>query len=224
MTTPHQLLARRTATAPAAPFVTWYGPDGRVELSTVTFSNAVAKLCGLLDTEIGVTAGEQVRLDLPLHWQLSVWLAATDALGLAVTSGDEGEAAVVATMNPDCDLPGQQVLVPSSPLGLPGPPAPPGVIDQGREAPGQPDIFPATGAAGRLHDSDRWLALDEAADVCRSIADRIGLSPGGRLGIVDGPADRLLGCYLLPLVMTGSVVLRQDPTADVTSEGITASW
>ncbi len=224
MTTPHQLLTRRTATNPAAPFVTWYGPDGRVELSAATFSNAVAKLCGLLEAEIGVAPGDQVRLDLPLHWQLSVWLAASDALGLDVTTDEEGAAAVVATMNPDCDLPGQKVLVPSSPLGLPGPPAPAGVIDQGREAPGQPDIFPATGAAGRVRNADRWLAADEVADTCRDLAERIGLNPGGRLGILTGPKDRLLGCYLLPLVMAGSVVLRQDPGADVTSEGITANW
>ena len=166
--TPQQLLAQRTATDSAAPFITWYGPDGRVELSAATFSNAVAKLAGLLESEIELQAGDHVRLDLPLHWQLSVWLAACDALGADVSMKETANPTVVATMNPYCDLAGEKVLVPSNPLGLPGPPAPVNVIDQAREVPGQPDVFPVTGAAGRVWSTGSWLPADDVEAECHS--------------------------------------------------------
>ena len=63
------LLTRRRD--PAAPLVTWIDGPHRVELSTTTVINGVAKVANALATDLD--AGSRVRLDLPWHWQLPIW-------------------------------------------------------------------------------------------------------------------------------------------------------
>ena len=223
--TPYQRLARRAAENGAAPFVTWYGTDGsRIDLSATTFANAVAKLAGLLDSELEVTPGGSLLLDIPSHWQLSVWLAAGDALGMDIQSNEIGgtEADIVATINPECELPGEKVLVPISPMGLPGPQAPAGFVDQAREAMGQPDVFPDLGEAGRLRYQQHWLADANLVSTCQELAKTAGLATGGRLVISGESADLMLAAYALPLVIDASVVILEDPETDVSAESVSA--
>ena len=44
--------------------------------------NAVAKAGGLLRDELGLTPGDRLSVDLPLHWQLPVWTLASLSVGL----------------------------------------------------------------------------------------------------------------------------------------------
>lgn len=223
--TPYQRLISRAATSGADPFVTWYGGDGsRIDLSVTSFTNAVAKLAGLLNNELAVAPGNTLLLDLPRHWQLSVWLAAADALGMDIEQAGTGvnAADVIATTDPRCELPGEKVLVPTSAMGLPGPSAPVGFVDQAREAMGQPDIFPDLGVTGRIRHQQGWFTDMTLRSHCRELAEASGLKSGGRLAVVDGGPDLLLAAYVLPLTADASIVLVEDPKIDVSAESVTA--
>ena len=68
------------------PLVTHYaGPTQRVELSVASVANAVAKAAGLLRDGLGLPPGEAVvSVDLPVHWQLPVWVMAGLTVGAQV--------------------------------------------------------------------------------------------------------------------------------------------
>lgn len=145
------LLADRVRRRAADPVVTWYGPDGqRAELSALTLATAVAKTAGLLRDEWDVAPGATVRLHLPLHWQLTVWLAACDAAGVTVT-WVPGPVAVSA--GPDAEVvladePEIATVVAVDPFGLRPGPIPRGTWDHSREAMGQPDVLVGPADAG----------------------------------------------------------------------------
>lgn len=77
----------------------------RVELSTTSMANWVAKTVNLLTLGCGVEPGARVSLHLPRHWLLAVWVLAADAVGaeLRVASVDDpsaGDGAAVAVVGP----------------------------------------------------------------------------------------------------------------------------
>ncbi len=222
------MLERRARSAGARPLVTWCGDDGlRAELSSVTFLTAVAKTAAVL-TEWDVPAGSTVRLDLPLHWQLPVWLAACDLAGMTVVA--EGPAEVVAGTDAPLLLaedPAWPVLVSADPLGLPGtPPAAP-LLDHARDAMGQPDAYLEMPAADStwVTVTGTWHRRDIVAEARRS-ADRTGLGPGGRLLVSrETPVPtRWTGVWALPLVADAAVVLCDtlDCRSVAATEGVTA--
>jgi uncharacterized protein (TIGR03089 family) len=216
-------LTARVRRAPAAPFLTWYGVGARVELSAATFGNAVAKTAGFLVDEAEAAPGDSIRLDLDRHWQLPVWVAACDAVGLDVLEGPGGSpTALVATIHPDRQDDAERILVSATPFGLPGEPAGPGFLDHARLAPGQPDVFTGPAASGRLWHRGQWLSGTALIAAAEAEADRAGLEPGGRLEVWPDHAQPALACFAVPLVRSASVVLVADPDADTTAERVTA--
>ena len=107
MTSTSDHLRRALATDPAAPRLTFYDDASgeRVELSTTTLANWVAKTTNLLVLECGVGPGARVSLHLPRHWTTAVWVLAADAVGAEVALGPgrrRGQAASdVAVVGPD---------------------------------------------------------------------------------------------------------------------------
>jgi uncharacterized protein (TIGR03089 family) len=94
---PAEVLAARARRDGAGPFVTFYddATGERVELSTITTLNWVAKVTALLRDELWIEPGSEVGIDLPLHWQtLVVTLATWSAGAVPVTLG--GQVAFVA--------------------------------------------------------------------------------------------------------------------------------
>ncbi|MDK3256153.1 TIGR03089 family protein [Blastococcus capsensis] len=85
-TTPADLLAQALRRSPAAPLVTYYDDAGgeRVELSTTTLANWVAKTANLLQEEFDVGPGSRVALALPVHWQTAAVLLAVWSCGATV--------------------------------------------------------------------------------------------------------------------------------------------
>ncbi len=220
-------LQRRASREGGAPAVTWYGADGqRAELSATSLLTAVAKTAAVLVDEWEVPAGARVRLDLPLHWQLPVWLAACDLAGMTVT--DSAAADVVVGMTPD--PPGDAefpVLVAGGAFGLPGPPPPAPLLDHARDAMGQPDAFlgvPAPDSAWDLG-ARRWDRPD-IAGAARSLAADLGLHPGGRLLVPTGiGAPTLwLAVWATPLLVGAAAVLCEtsDTAAVAAAEHVTA--
>jgi uncharacterized protein (TIGR03089 family) len=221
----YSALGRRVQMRGSDPLLTWCGAGARAELSAVTLANAAAKTAALLADELDAEPGDRLRLDLGLHWQNDVWLAAADALGLEVLVGrDDAEADFVATQDPGCRLAGQRIWVSSSPLGLPEAPAPDGFVDHAREAIGQPDVYAASFPGMKLRLAGEPLVGEALWSQAGAMAATCGLQPGGRLGIVpeSDAAAVALACLAVPLALDASTVLVADRSADVQGERITA--
>lgn len=68
------------------PFVTWLGEAGRIELSGVTYMNAVSKAANMLVDGLECDENSTVDVRLGNHWQSSVWLGAVLANCLSLAN------------------------------------------------------------------------------------------------------------------------------------------
>ncbi|MFC6345537.1 TIGR03089 family protein, partial [Nocardioides hankookensis] len=93
MSTFSDVLARQLRTDPGSPLVTFYdeATGERVELSTTTYANWVAKTASLLVEEHDLERGQRLVVDLPTHWLGTVFLGAAWSVGLVVVGPDDGD-------------------------------------------------------------------------------------------------------------------------------------
>ncbi|WP_203453396.1 TIGR03089 family protein [Jiangella aurantiaca] len=238
--TPAELLRTAVRHDGARPFLTFYddATAERVELSTTTFDNWVAKTAGFLTGGLGAEPGERVALRLPAHWQALAWAAACWSAGVCVVLGDDddvqvavaGPAAVASAAGGAPEVVGLALR----PLG--GrftEPLPPGVTDYAVEVPGYPDHFvplsPPDDAEPALERGGVVHTLGGLADHARQRAEQLGAGPGGRLLVAtDDLGTALVDALLVPLVVGGSAVLvrHEDPAgraARVDAERVTAA-
>lgn len=223
-------LTNRVRKQPADPLITWYGADSaRTELSGVTFATAVAKTAGVLLDDWEVPAGATVRLRLPLHWQLPVWLAACDLAGLVIDWRPGPACDVVVSDTAATALatnPPFPVVTATTAFGLPGAGLPAAVLDHARDAMGQPDVF------GGVPGDGTWLVGDESWDgatiaaAATGLADEVGLTHGGRLLVNRAAATPRIGLavWAAPVLLGAAVVLcpRDDTTRVAAAEHTTA--
>ncbi|TCI95894.1 TIGR03089 family protein [Aeromicrobium sp. IC_218] len=209
MTTLTSLLARRRE--PGRPFVTFYdlGSGERVELSTVTTANWVAKTCGLLVDDLDVEPGTRVRIGLPTHWERVVWALACWQVGAVVVDTD----AEVGVTGPDLDA-SEDVRVALSlrPLGLPFESAPAGFVDYNGVVAGHPDVFVPVDEPGEddLALGLGGLVITHAALVAGAGADR------ARRLLVDADLAAECAAVVAAAAGDGSLVLVTGGTpADV---------
>ncbi len=222
MTVFSEVLATRLRRDAALPLITFYDDSTgeRVELSTTTYANWVAKAASLLVDEHGLERGDTLRVDLPPHWLATVFLGAAWTAGLTVTGSDAPDAVVcgpdgLAAWAPRAgELP---VLACSLlPLGVRFADAvPPGVHDVGLEIWGQPDAFtpwdPPTGD-DLAHDLGGGLVTQQ--EMWTAAAAGSLLTSGGRLLSGANPASPPgIATLSEPLVKSGSLVLvvRTEP-------------
>jgi uncharacterized protein (TIGR03089 family) len=245
--TPADLLRTEVRRDGARPFLTFYddATGERVELSTITFDNWVAKTAGYLTDGLGAESGERVALRLPAHWQALAWAAACWSVGTCVVlPGDDGDSSradgvQVAVVGPDetqtaAGSAPEVVALALRPLGGRfSTPLPSGVTDYAVEVPGYPDRFlpisppddaePALDQAGIVH------TLGGLVDRARQRAEQLGAGPGDRLLVAtDHLGTALLDALLVPLVVGGSAVLvrHENPAgraARVDAERVTAA-
>lgn len=217
-------LTSRVRNHPADPLITWYGPDSaRTELSGVTFATAAAKTAGVLLDDWEVPAGATVRLQLPLHWQLPVWLAACDLAGLVVDWHPDRPCDVVVTDAADTALatnPPFPVVTATTAFGLPTPGLPAAVLDHARDAMGQPDVFgggPGDGAW--LVGDDSWDGATIAA-AATELAGEVRLTPRGRLLVHQTAATPRVGLavWAAPVLLGAAVVLCPRGDSDRVAE------
>ncbi|GAA4803782.1 TIGR03089 family protein [Nocardioides caeni] len=145
------VLAARLRAEPGRPLVTYYdhATGERVELSTTTWANWVAKASSLLVDELGLERGQEIRIDLPPHWLGTVFLGAAWNAGLAVSTSEDPHDLDAVVCGPDTldrwapHAAGPHVLACSLlPLGVRfAEPVPAGVHDVGVEIWSQPDAF-----------------------------------------------------------------------------------
>lgn len=212
-------LQKRVRTSGAAPLVTYVdlATTERTELSATSLANAAAKIANALRDEFELETGARVCLDLPLHWQRSVWCAGVWTAGCLVTTGLQ-PADLVVTTAPRADVAlsagSPTVSVSLHPFGLPVTEAlPPGVEDVTLAVRQQPDAYlfdPPSGQDLALATGDDLLTQTKALASARDLGERCGLQHGGRLlataGEGAGPED-WLACLAVPLACEASVVL-----------------
>lgn len=210
------VLADRLRDDPGRPLVTFYddATGERVELSTTTYANWVAKAGSLLVDELGLERGDDLRIDLPPHWLGLVFAGAAWSAGLVVTDAEEPAAVVCGPDSLErwaADAAERTVLACSLlPMGVRfAEPPPSGVHDVGVEIWSQPDAFTpwdppaaddpavATGDTRATH-----------AELWEAAAAGSLLTSGGRLLVAASPASPPgLATFTEPLAKGGSLVL-----------------
>jgi len=132
----------RTPADPSQPLVTYYdmATGERVELSTTTTANWVAKTSNFLVDDLDAGPGTRIRIGLPSHWLTTVWILSAWNVGAAVVD----QAADIGLSGPD--LVGDEahrVAASLRPLGGRFAQPPHGFLDLGAEVPGHGDHFVA---------------------------------------------------------------------------------
>ncbi|MBA2444326.1 MAG: TIGR03089 family protein [Nocardioidaceae bacterium] len=215
-------LANALAIAPGSPLVTYYDASSgeRIELSVKTFENWMSKIANLLSDDLGLEAGQSIKVALPTHWQSTVTVVAAWAAGLRVIATDASVAADVTVVGPTALANGAErpagIVIACSLRPLGGAfvePLPAGWLDFAREVTGQPDIMLVqqyiSGGDIAVELAGRSVTHAELTQEALDTAARLGLRPGGRLITNANPADPtgLVSALVAPLVTGSSVVL-----------------
>ncbi|WP_456698244.1 TIGR03089 family protein [Aeromicrobium sp. P5_D10] len=140
MTTLDQLL--RVSRDPSQPLLTYYdmSTGERIELSTTTTANWVAKTSNFLVDDLDAEPGTRIRIGLPSHWLTSVWILSAWNVGAAVvdSSADIGLSGPELVAEEE-----HRVAASLRPFGGRFVDPPPGFLDLGVEVPGHGDYFAA---------------------------------------------------------------------------------
>ena len=223
-TTLPDLLSVALQRDPAGPLFTHYDDrtGERVELSSSTLDNWVAKTANLVVDGVGLGPGDRAAVLLPPHWQTAAVLLGCWSAGLTVTT--EGGAADVtfAAAGRAAEALGTGAsdvyLLSLAPLGMRLREVPAGAQDYAVEVPGYGDHFPGgrvTPATPALADGGRETGHAAALAAATARAGELGLGAGDRLLVAESPQTTPLDWLLAPLAAGASVVLVRgaDPSA-----------
>jgi uncharacterized protein (TIGR03089 family) len=202
----------RASADPSQPLVTYYdmSTGERVELSTTTTANWVAKTSNFLVDELDVEPGARIRVGLPSHWLTMVWILSAWNVGAAVVDHD----AAIGVSGPELRADEPHRLAASlRPLGGRFAEAPVGFVDLGAEVPGHGDHFVALDPP-----TPDTLALD-LEGITSTHADVLaGTSPSSaRLVVTPGSTARDAQMLAAACLGGGSLVL----VASATDEQVT---
>lgn len=217
---------------PAAPLITWIsaGEGARIELSTSTALNHMAKIANACRDELDIEAGTSVFVDISWHWQLPMWLGGlwaagarvvTDARAAGVVITDEERARLHSNSNP-C------YAVSLHPFGLDiASPLPPGCVDATQIVRTQPDalMFPRNHSGSTALNAQSQQDLIEAAAL---LAEEHGIAPRARIlatAAAVAADQQFLVALPLPLSCQGSLVLCERAEGSIIeSERVTHVW
>lgn len=228
--TPAALLAALAGSDPTRPRLTWYDDlpgatqGERIELSGRVLATWTAKAANLLQEDLDAGPGTVVELDLPPHWRAAYWLLAAWSVGADVIVG--GSRAnqrpdIVVTDDPpdwtDCGAAVVAVTLAALARSWPGEPLAAGMVDEAKELATYGDRFEPWAApdlrAAALDTADGSWTYAELVPAARSAAEAAGLGEGARVLTSAGP-ESVVGCWLAPWVVDGSLVLvRKDKSA-----------
>ena len=207
-----------------SPIVTWLSDIGRIELSAITFNNAISKASNFLVDGLELEEDATVSISLGNHWQSPVWLGTALTTGLTIVDSNPaitfGTNAAAQTW---LGSPDEFVVVSRDPFGMPDKDIPAGFISGSAEVRNFGDFF-----------SPRWpVALDHNAVAIESgeftwsqlmqrsqeLADAHSLVSGQSYGL-HGSSDLITTIafqVVLPVAFGHSVVLidQANPDLDV---------
>ncbi|MCF8570580.1 TIGR03089 family protein [Gordonia sp. HY002] len=189
---------------PARPLFTFYdeGTGERTELSAATLGNWAAKIANYLRDEVGVVPGDDVRVDLPEHWQSAAVLLGAWWAGAHVLVGDhDGDARVVFTAAARLDQHDADavVVVPLDPFAMGSRDLPIGVDDFGESVRAHGDRYSPAGAGD--------LALDDVPTA--TLARVESETESGQRVVSTRPwhtADTIAANFLAPLLAGTALV------------------
>lgn len=207
-----------------SPIVTWLSDIGRIELSAITFNNAISKASNFLVDGLELEEDATVSISLGNHWQSPVWLGTALTTGLTIVDSNPaitfGTNAAAQTWQ---GSPDEFVVVSRDPFGMPEKDIPAGFINGSEEVRNFGDFY-----------SPRWsMASDHNAvsiDACeftwaqlmqrsQELADANSLESGLSYGL-HGSSDLITTIVfqvVLPVAFGHSVVLidQANPDLDV---------
>ena len=168
-----------------APIVTWLSSSGRIELSTITFANAVSKAGNFLVDGFNLEESSKLNVNLGNHWQSPVWLATSLCVGIELNDQAPiliSHSNAISTWTDTID---QLIVVSRDPFGMPEKDLPAGYINGSAEVRNFGDYFSPSwenlGVVLTFEEiSYSWAELVAMAD---SQCKQDGVEPGARVGI-----------------------------------------
>ena len=214
-------LQRNTSSRGATPLVTWLSDIGRIELSTVTFANAVSKAGNFLIDGLELEEDATVSVSLGNHWQSPVWIGTALATGLTITDQDPAITFGIKSQAQTWQgSPEEFVIVSQDPFGMPDKEIPGGFINGSAEVRNFGDYFsPAwpvalDQAVVQLESTE--LTWDQLVACALKLAEQHSITSGISYGLY-GTSDLVTLAALqvvLPVVNENSVVLIDQANPD----------
>ena len=214
-------LQRNTSSRGATPLVTWLSDMGRIELSTVTFANAVSKAGNFLVDGLELEEDATVNVLLGNHWQSPVWFGTALATGLTIT---DDKPAITFGINSRAQSwqgsPEEFVIVSQDPFGMPDKEIPAGFVNGSAEVRNFGDYFsPAWPVASEhvaIQVGETEFTWEQLVARALELADQYGIKSGQSYGL-HGASDLVTLAALqvvLPVVNGNSVVLIDQANPD----------
>ena len=205
-----------------APIVTWVSDIGRIELSAITFSNAISKASNFLVDGLELEEDATVSVSLGNHWQSPVWFGVALATGLTIVDNDPaitfGANAAAQTWQGSLD---EFVVVSRDPFGMPDKEIPNGFVNGSAEVRNFGDFFSPRWSISPDHNAIAigageltWTQLVQRA---QELADVHELKSGQSYGL-HGTSDLVTTIafqVVLPVVFGHSVVLIDQANPDL---------
>lgn len=199
----------RAVPDPSKPLLTYYDESTgeRVELSTITTANWVAKTSNFLIDDLDAEPGTRIRIGLPSHWLRFVWILS--AWNVAATVADT--AADIGVSGPELEA-DEDIRVAASlrPLGGRFATPPDGFLDIGAEVPGHGDHFVALDPPDATSVA---LDLDGVQVTHGELLADSEPSPSRRL-VTPGSVARDAGLIVEACLGGGSLVIVSSATPD----------
>ena len=205
-----------------APIVTWVSDIGRIELSAITFNNAISKASNFLVDGLELEEDATVSISLGNHWQSSVWFGVALATGLTIVENDPaitfGANAAAQTWQ---GSPDEFVVVSRDPFGMPDKEIPNGFVNGSAEVRNFGDFFSPRWSISPDHNAIAigsgeltWTQLVQRA---QELADAHELKSGQSYGL-HGTSDLVTTIafqVVLPVAFGHSVVLIDQANPDL---------
>jgi uncharacterized protein (TIGR03089 family) len=204
-----------------SPIVTWLSDLGRIELSAVTFNNAISKASNFLVDGIELEEDGTVNVTLGNHWQSPVWLGTALTTGLTITDQVPAitfgtNAAAQTWQGP----PDEFVVVSRDPFGMPDKEIPTGFVNGSAEVRNFGDFFSPSWPVVSDHvaiavDSGE-ITWEQLVARALELADQYGIKSGQNYGL-HGTSDLVTLAAMqvvLPVVNENSVVLIDQANPD----------
>ena len=205
-----------------SPIVTWLSDIGRIELSAITFNNAISKASNFLVDGLELEEDATVGVSLGNHWQSPVWLGVALATGLTIVDNDPaitfGKNSVAKTWQ---GSPEEFVVVSRDPFGMPEKDIVAGFINGSAEVRNFGDFFsprwpvaPDHNAVASDSGEFTWSQLMQRA---QELADAHSLVSGQSYGL-HGSSDLITTIafqVVLPVAFGHSVVLIDQANPDL---------
>ena len=207
-----------------SPIVTWVSDVGRIELSAITFNNAISKASNFLVDGLELEEDTAVSIVLGNHWQSPVWLGTALNTGLTIV---ESQPSITFGTNDTAQTwqgpPDEFVVVSRDPFGMPEKDVPAGIINGSAEVRNFGDFFSPRWTVSSDHSAvavdSSELTWSQLMLRAKELADAHELTSGQSYGL-HGSTDLITTIafqVVLPVAFGHSVVLidQANPDFDV---------